>query len=177
MTGRSEVVPCAAPRPPRRALLAALLLAAAGCFSLGPLGHDGPAVTGTLALAGPAFGARELAPVACHSGERQFFLGADFAEAERAEGASAEPASAEPLTARLVVDPLAGPAVRIFASAAPFGAAILVRQADCPAFHFSLADAGWRLNDYRVFTVSLELDCALASGDRVAGNLLAPTCW
>jgi hypothetical protein len=154
--------------PARLLSLASLLVVTGGCFSAGPLGHGGPAVTGSLALAGPLFGAREVAPVACHSGERQIFLGADFVEAEE---------RADALTARLVVDPLSGPAVRIAASAAPFGPALLVHRANCAVFHFSLAQAGWRLNDYWVYTVSLELDCALPSGDGVAGKLLAPTCW
>lgn len=148
--------------------IAALLLAASGCFSAGPLRRDKPEVTGSLALAGPTFGERGLAPVSCTSGERQVFLGADFGEAEGAEGA---------LVARLVVDPLAGPAVRIAAAVAPFGPAVVVRRADCAVFHFSLAQTGWQINDQRVYSVSLELDCALSSGDRVAGRLLAPTCW
>jgi hypothetical protein len=148
--------------------IAALLLAASGCFSAGPLRRDEPEVTGALALAGPTFGERALVPVSCASGEPQVFLGADFAEAEGSQGA---------LVARLVVDPLTGPALRIAAAAAPFAPAIVVRKADCAVFHFSLARTGWRINDYGVYTVSLELDCALPAGDRIAGRLLAPTCW
>ena len=60
---------------------------------------------------------------------------------------------------------------------APFGPAMVVHKADCAVFHFSLARTGWQINDYWVHTVSLELDCALLSGDQIAGKLFAPTCW
>lgn len=164
--------PTSAPRPRRRrpwpAPLAALLLAAGGCSSVGPLERGEPAVTGALTLAGPTFGERTLAPATCTTGEHELFLGADLREAGAGEGV---------LVARLVVDPLAGPAVRIYAAAARFGPAVVVRREECAAFHFSLAETGWRINDYRVYDVSLELDCALPSGDRVAGELAAPGCW
>lgn len=148
--------------------LAALLFASAGCFSVGPLAHDGPRVTGTIAVSGPTFGTREIAPVNCATGESQLFLGADFTEAA---------GTTDPLTVRLAVEPLSGPGVKIHAHGAPFGATILVRPADCPVFHFSLDESGVRLNDYRIFGVTLELDCALPSGDRAAGRLAAPGCW
>lgn len=155
-------------RRPRPAPLVALLLALGGCFSVGPLERGEPTVTGSLALAGPTFGERTLAPMTCTSGEHELFLGADLTEAGAGEGV---------LVARLVVDPLSGPAVRIHAAAARFGPAVVVRREECAAFHFSLVESGWRINDYRVYDVALELDCALPSGDRVAGELAAPGCW
>lgn len=151
-------------RKPALALLAALLGSAAGCVTLGPAGHE-PAVTGRLVLAGPTFGERELVPVRCDSGQRQVFLGVDFASGETG------------LVARLAVDPIDGPAVKIFEAGAPFGPALLLRQRDCAAFHFSLARSGWRINDFDVLRVTLQLDCSLPAGDSVKGELAAPSCW
>ena len=138
----------------------------AGCVSLTtPELGGAPAVSGTLSVSGPALGTESLAAGACRSGEYEVFLGADFTGV------------GSPLTARLAVEPLSGPGVRIFRTAEPFGPAVLVRRSDCAVFHFSLERTGWQINDVYALRVSLELDCTLPTGDAVRGSLSGASCY
>lgn len=137
----------------------ATLLAA--CAALPPDGsdeHGTRAPLGSLTIAGPTFGQRELVPTACSSGEPQFFLGFDLQD--KSAG----------MVTRLVVDPATGPIVRVFAASAPFNKATLFRDADCRVFHFSLDTTGWRINRVQQLDISLDLDCQLPSGDRIVGK-------
>ena len=77
---------------------------------------------------------------------------------------------------RLGVDPLEGPAARVFASAAPFGETAIFRRSECRVFHFSLDTTGWRIDHIQDYRLSLELDCANQAGDSLAGKASASHC-
>lgn len=120
--------------------------------------RDIRAPLGALTLSGPTFGQRALVPTACASGERQFFLGFDLGDARAG------------IVTRLVVDPATGPIVRVFAASAPFDRAVVFRQAECRAVHFSIESTAWRINRVQQLNVSIELDCQLPSGDSIVGK-------
>jgi hypothetical protein len=159
------------PAGPAGLLLAAVAVSS-GCFSLGgePLPGTpgaGGAATGTLGsftASSPLLANATVAPTGCTSGDRQQFLGADFTD----------PASG--LVVRLVVDPLDGPAVRLFDAADPFGRSVVLRRSECAVFRFSLDETGWKVNDVRDYRLSLELDCALADGTTVHGRASSTHC-
>src|SRR5215831_1652929 len=146
----------------RSALIASLLSAIAvgpACSSSSTSGtSDKAEPLGTFTLAGPTFGAHTLNPKRCASGERQYFLGFDFTD------------ETEGIVARLVVDPTGVPVVRVFSTAAPFDKTIVFRRTECRVFHFSVDSTGWRINRIDQLSVSLDVDCDLPSGDRIAGK-------
>jgi hypothetical protein len=144
-------------------LLGALALSA-GCVSVPGMAGGRPDVTGELAIQGPTFGDTRLAVDRCVSGEHQVFLGADFA-------------GPGPLVARLAVDPLSGPGVRVFDSTAPFGKSFVVRQSGCDHFHFSLARSGWRINDIWALHLTLDIDCSTPDGDSIRITIPSASCW
>src|SRR5262249_1248706 len=119
---------------------------------------------GAFTLAGPTLGAHTLRPRQCASGERQYFLGFDLTDAE------------EGVVARLVVDPAGAPLVRVFSTAAPFDKTVVFHRSECRLFHFSVDSTGWRINRIYQLNVSLEVDCELPSGDRIAGKAQDPGC-
>ena len=153
-------------------LLLAAAVASAGCFSFRgePLpgtavpGASGGGPLGSFTVASPLLGNGLLAPSACTSGDLQHFLGGDFAD----------PATG--LVVRLVVDPLDGPAARLFAAADPFGRGVVLRRSDCAAFRFSIDWTGLTINEVRDYRISLELDCALADGTSVRGSASSTHC-
>ena len=112
---------------------------------------------GTFALSSDLLGHVSLAPESCSAGDRQFFLGADLADNKNS------------IVVRLVVDPLDGPAVRVFNAAKPFDQTRVFRWRDCRVFHFSLDSTAWRINGVQDYGVSLELDCA-REGDSIIGH-------
>lgn len=159
--------PAAAPG----ALLLAAALLSTGCFSLagGPLPGTAaadapPGVLGSMSVSSPLLGNATVAPTACSSGERQQFLGGDFLDA------------ASGLAIRLVVDPLEGPGARVFDTSDPYRKSVVLRRGECTAFHFSLEETGWRVNDVRDYRLSLELDCALPDGTTVHGSVSTTHC-
>jgi hypothetical protein len=140
------------------ALLSAIAVGPACSSSSASAASDKAEPLGTFTLAGPTLGAHTLSPRRCASGERQYFLGFDLAD-ER-----------EGVVARLVVDPATGPVVRVFNAAAPFDSTVVFHRGDCRVFHFSVDSTGWRINRIDQLNVSLEVDCELPSGDRIAGK-------
>ena len=119
---------------------------------------------GSLKLSSVALGQLTLSPTSCTAGGRELFLGADFAD------------DAAGIVTRLVVDPLDGPAVRVFAGATPFEKSIVFRRSDCRAFHFSLESTGWRINRIDDYRVTLDLDCSGQGRDSIEGKVSATHC-
>lgn len=152
------------------AIALALTLVTVGCLSSEPKTSSGPVEAGgqrrlgSFQLSSAVLAPVDLAPSACTSGDRQRFLGADFSGGESG------------LTVRLVVDPLDGPAVRVFSDAAPFEKSVVFRRPECRVFHFSLDDTGWRVNGVHDYAVTLDLDCANQSGDSLTGKSSATHC-
>lgn len=122
-----------------------------------------PASLGSFTVTSGILGDHVMTPSACTAGDRQLFLGADFND------------SAGGLVIRLVVDPLDGPAVRIFSSEAPFDKSVVFRRSDCASFHFSIDATGWRINDLNDYRISLELDCS-RPGESVKGSAATTHC-
>jgi hypothetical protein len=151
-----------------RAGALAIGLASAGslsCLSTKPTAKPGgPESGGSFTVSTRALGHLTIAPSSCVAGDRQLFLGADFPD---------ETAGA---VVRLVVDPLDGPAVRVFSSAAPFDKSTVFHRADCPVFHFSLDSTDWRINHVQDYQVSLELRCATAEGETIEGRVAVDHC-
>jgi hypothetical protein len=139
-------------------LAVGLLSALVACFSTKPTSKTPsgqPDPGGSFTVSAKALGRLTIAPATCVAGDRQLFLGADV---------------------RLVVDPLDGPAVRVFSSSSPFDKSVVFRRPDCPVFHFSLDSTDWRINHVQDYQVSLELRCAKADGDTIEGRVAVDHC-
>lgn len=119
---------------------------------------------GSFTVSSPLLGEVTVAPTVCAAGDRQQFLGGDFHD----------PVSN--LVVRLVVDPLEGPAARVFDLGDRFQRSVVLRRSECAVFHFSLEHTGLTINDVRDYRLSLELDCALADGTTVHGSVSSTHC-
>ena len=140
-----------------------------GCFSaraVGPAsGSQGEGRTlGSFTVTSDRLGHLTVMPSVCTAGDRQLFLGADFEDEKTG------------IVVRLVVDPLDGPAARVFASGTPFEKTAVFLRSDCPVFHFSLDTTGWRINRIRDYRVTLDLDCSNGDGDVITGKASAAHC-
>ncbi len=145
------------------------ILLCAGCFSARPVGsvsgsQGAERMLGSFAMSSERIGHLTVSPSSCTAGDRQFFLGGDFEDEKSG------------IVARLVVDPLSGPAVRVFATAAPFEKTAVFRPPECRVFHFSLDATGWRINRIRDYRLSLDLDCSNKEGDSLTGKVSATHC-
>ena len=157
---------------PVGALILLLAMASAACFSFpamplpGAAATEGapPGVLGSFDVRSPLLGDATVAPTVCAAGDLQQFLGGDFHD----------PASG--LVVRLVVDPLEGPAARLFDLEDRFQRSVVLRRTDCAVFHFSLEHTGLTINDVRDYRLSLELDCALVDGTTVRGSVSSTHC-
>lgn len=138
--------------------LAASILA--GCASARPV----PSGPQAMAVAGPTMGTYEFKPNVCIAGQHYVFWGVDLAEEKT--GA----------IARLVIDPITGPVVRLFKFADPYGPSVVVTRADCKTFKTDLTRTGSWINGIDVVKVALDLDCATQAGDFVVGKLSADEC-
>ncbi len=140
------------------------ILLATSCFSgLGGIPSVQSGATGSFSVTSKTFGDQTLTPSDCASGDRQFFLGGDFSS------------STSPLVLRLAVDPVSGPAVRLFSADAPWEHSIVFRRSDCAAFHFTLDSTGWRINDVYDYRFTLQLDCRRA-GEAISGSASSAHC-
>ena len=157
---------------PCRLLIAALTLAlmTGGCFSSQFTPPDRKGAAGEPQSLEPfdfssaASGHLLISPSSCTAGDRELFLGADLSD------------DSAGVVIRLVVDPLDGPAVRVFARAAPFENSVVFRRSECRVFHFSLENTGWSINDVQDYRVSLDVDCVSKSGDTLKGKVSVNHC-
>jgi hypothetical protein len=137
------------------------------CFSSRPVAGSGTAAEGqglgSFSITSKMLGDQTFTPGECTGGDRQFFLGADL------EG------QASPLVLRLVVDPLEGPAVRLFSADAQFDKSVVFHRSDCRVFHFSLDSTGWRINDDNDYSFTLQLECA-REGETIRGTASSAHC-
>ena len=156
----------------RTVLLIVAAAASPACFSFDgePLpgsaatGVAAPGTFGSFTVSSTLLGNATVAPASCTAGDRQLFLGGDFAD----------PATG--LVVRLVVDPLDGPAARVFHAADPFRKSVVLRRSECAVFHTSVEWTGLRINDVYDYRLSLELDCTLADGTSVRGSASTTHC-
>jgi len=137
------------------------------CFSSRPIAESGTGAEGqglgSFSIASKMFGDQTFSPKECTAGDHQLFLGADL----ESEGS--------PLVLRLVVDPLEGPAVRLFSTDAQFDKSVVFRRADCKVFHFSLEGTGWRIDHYNDYSLTLQLECA-KEGETISGSASSTHC-
>ena len=105
-----------------------------------------------------------MSPSVCTAGAREVFFGADFQDL------------ASGLVLRLAVDPLSGPALRLFPTAAPLERNVLFRRSECRTFKYTLEATGWRVGTVQDYRASLEVDCTNASGDSISGTAAAAHC-
>jgi hypothetical protein len=150
--------------------LAGLLLMAfsAACFSARPVSTSGQSAAGaslgSFAFTSPAIGSLTIKPSACLAGGRQFFLGGDLAEESTG------------MVVRLAVDPIDGPAVRVFRSDEPFENASVFRRPECRVFHFTLDSTGWRINSVDDYRLTVDVDCTNSRGETLVGKASATHC-
>lgn len=147
-------------------LAASLSLPCSGCFTSQPFSDDGKSTgpLGAFQLSSAAMGSRTISPGACLAGDRGFFLGADFVDATAG------------VVVRLAIDPVDGPAIRVFDRSAEFDKSVVFRRSECRTFHFSDESTMWRINDVQDYKVTLELDCSNKTGDSLAGKASASHC-
>lgn len=118
-----------------------------------------------VAIAGPTLGSRELRTNKCVSGGRFSFRGADiFDETTK-----------EVFVLRLALEPIEGPAVRIFVDS-ELGKSIILRRKDCKAFEYELESTGKSVNFVTEMRVAVRLDCHTKAGDFVVGKVELPAC-
>lgn len=72
------------------------------------------------------------------------------------------------MTLRFVLDPLYGPAVRVFSTKAPDERSVVFRKPECRTFRFQLERTGLTVNDVDEYRISLDLDCATGDGKLTA---------
>lgn len=146
-------------------LAAAVVAAAAGCFTLQPVGENpNGQPMGSVEAGSPALGTATFQPGSCLAGEREMFLGADFID------------SAQGMILRLVWDPLAGPAVRVFDRSDPSEKSIVFRKADCGRFDASLEGTNWRINDVDDYKVKADVECGDPQHGYIKAHLSAAHC-
>jgi hypothetical protein len=158
-------------RPPWFLLVPVLAGLAARCAPRQPAASDGPTPAaaehvsfGVLKIVPASSVPLTLSPSVCTAGAREVFYGADFED----------PASG--LVLRLAVDPVSGPALRLFPRASPFEKNLLFRRSECRSFRFSLDATGWRVGTTLDYRASLDVDCTNASGDSITGKVAAAHC-
>jgi hypothetical protein len=151
----------------KTALVLSLVLTLAGCASaaVSRPAPSGPA--NVVAFAGPTLGAekQELYPNQCQSGGRHSFEGVDIFD-DRTK---------DVLVLRLVVDPLEGPAVRLFKDSYT-GPSVVLHKPDCKTFEYELESTGNLVNFVEEMRIVLHLDCRGSNGDYVVGNVDLPAC-
>ena len=138
-----------------------LLAAVVGCEELVAPTSTGPIAHFRTKLSKPDLETWEAAM--CESGERQEFLGVDL-----------KPSASGPVV-RLVMDPLTGPALRVFDPADPTRSATY-RKSDCKKFQVDLTETGVKVNDIRDYKLDLDVECEHGNGSLFAGTAKVEHC-
>ena len=152
----------------KTALVLCAILTLAGCASSAAVSRPTPSgPSNVVAFAGPTLGPekQELYPNKCHAGGQHAFEGADIFDDR----------TREVLVLRFVLDPLYGPAVRLFKDSLT-GPSVVLRKADCTTFTYEFGGTGRNVNFVDEVKVSLQLDCRGKQGDYVVGNVDLPAC-
>jgi hypothetical protein len=147
-----------------------------GCFSATPgldaHGAAGPsdpsdanaARLGSFTVASIGAPPGTIEPTQCLAGDNELFLGVDLVD------------PATRLVVRLAIDPLAGPALRVFDSGARFDRSVLFFREECATFTMDFGSTGWIVNDIIVRRVELEVDCENEDGATIRGKATAARC-
>ncbi len=105
-----------------------------------------------------------IAPATCVGGDHELFLGADLVDPD------------SNLVVRLVVDPLDGPALRVYDADEPFDRSVLFFREECTKFGMDLAETGSMVNNIVERRLELEVDCQNEDGATIRGNVTAALC-
>jgi hypothetical protein len=139
------------------------------CFSSSQLAYyagersaDAPALGSVTLVSGKA-GNLTFAPNHCYAGDERQFLGGDFVD-EKAG-----------MSLRFVIDPLYGPAARVFSIGNPDEQTVVFRRSDCATFQFQIERTGLSINDVDEYRISLELDCA-TDGETLNAKVATGSC-
>ena len=102
-----------------------------------------------------------IVPTRCDAGDGEQFLGGDLRDESLG------------VTVRLVVDPLYGPALRVYDTRAPFERSVLFFEEECERFELSLVPTGEEINSIVVRELELEVDCENEEGATIYGRAAA----
>jgi hypothetical protein len=135
---------------------------------------DGGTAGGSERPAAPPLGSFEVAslgaphatisPSSCVSGEHDVFLGADLLD------------PGTHLVVRLVIDPLNGPALRVYDADEPFDRSVIFFRDECPIFDMTLERTGYMVNDIVIRSLDLEVECENEDGATIRGSATAGRC-
>lgn len=106
----------------------------------------------------------KVTPKSCVAGDHELFLGADLVD------------PGTKLVVRVVVDPLDGPALRVYDSATPFERSVLFFRDECTTFEMNLEPTGWIVNDIVVRRLQLNVECENEEGATIRGSAAAARC-
>ena len=141
-----------------------------GCFSsatgLAPAhaaGEPGQRL-GTFEVASLGAPPGTIAPASCVAGDHELFLGADLVDPDAH------------LVVRLVIDPLDGPALRIYDADAPFDRSVLFFRDECTTFGMELEETGTMVNNIVERSLELEVDCENEDGATIRGSASVARC-
>ena len=156
------------------ALLALPTLPLLGCASSSNPGLDSSTAGGKADPDAPRLGSFTVAsigappgtiePTQCLAGDNELFLGVDLVD------------PATRLVVRLVIDPLAGPALRVFDSGARFDRSVLFFREECTIFSMDFGSTGWIVDDIIVRRIELEVECENEDGATIRGRVSAERC-
>lgn len=105
-----------------------------------------------------------IRPSSCVVGDHELFLGADLVDPDTH------------LVVRLVIDPLAGPALRVYDTDEPFDRSVVFFRDECTAFGMDLAETGAMVNNIVERRLELEVDCENEDGATIRGSVTAADC-
>jgi len=142
-----------------------LSLLLGGCMASSPTGRSGDAAPGDgigrFEVSSAAVSRGVIVPTRCEAGDHENFLGGDLRDDSLG------------ITVRLVVDPLYGPALRVYDTSAPFERAVLFFEEECERFEMRLDRAGFRVDNASVRDLELEVDCENEDGATIFGRAAA----
>ncbi len=105
-----------------------------------------------------------IAPAACVVGDHQLYLGADLVDPD------------SNLVVRLVVDPLDGPALRVYDADEPFDRSVLFFRDECTTFTMELEETGAVVNNIVERRLELEVECENEDGATIRGSASVAHC-
>lgn len=105
-----------------------------------------------------------IAPATCVAGDHELFLGADLVDPDTH------------LVVRLVVDPLDGPALRVYDADAPFERSVLFFRDECTTFGMELGETGTMVNNIVERRLELEVECENEDGATIRGSAAVARC-
>ena len=141
-------------------LIAALVSSQLGCVSTQVAGTTQVAGAGSAATAANdavlLIGDQRYRLDVCRSGDLEYFFGVDLED--RSGGA----------WVRLVIDPLDGPHLRVTTTSGDARSGSLLGRPQCRKLEAELRHTGWRVNEVRDISGSLDAECRSDSGQEIS---------